>query len=149
MSATGVRTYLEPDLAREVARCARAQGRSESAVIAEAVRLKFAAGAEAVRQAAAETHKRQLNRIEARLDKAMRDQAVVKECLFAFARIWLEHNPPLEDDIADSMAASAAARFERFLDLVAASLERGGSIASGAFPNAYAPEDDQTLEPRV
>jgi hypothetical protein len=144
MSSPGIRTYLEPDLAREVARLARAQGRSESSVIAEAVRLKFAAGAEAVRQAASETQKRQLNRIEARLDKLLRDQAVVKECVFAFVRIWLEHNPPLEDELADSLAESAAARFERFLDLVAASLERGGSIASGAFPNDWAPEAGAT-----
>lgn len=138
MSSTGICTYLEPDLAREVARLARAQGRSESGVIAEAVRMKFAAGAEAVRQAAAEAQRRQLNRIEARLDNVVRDQAIVKECLFAFARIWLEHNPPLEDDVADAMAASAAARFERFLDLVAASLERGGSIASGVFASDWA-----------
>lgn len=140
MSLMGIRTYLEPDLAREVGRLARFQGRSESSVIAEAVRSRFAAEAAGAQAASAETKKRQLNRIEARIDKLMRDEALIKECLFVFMRIWLEHNPPLEDDLADSLAASAAARFDRLLDLVAVGLQRGGSIANGAFPD-YWPSD--------
>lgn len=127
MSATGIRTYLEPDLAREVARIARAQGRSESSFIADAVRATLAKGSEAVTRAAAETQTRRLNRLEARLEKLFRDQALIKESLLLFVRVWLEHNPPLDDAIADSAAASAEARFERFLDLAAQTLARGGA----------------------
>lgn len=127
MSATGIRTYLEPDIAREVARIARAQGRSESSFIADAVRATLAKGSEAVARAAAETQGRRLNRIEARIDKLFRDQALMKESLLLFVRVWLEHNPPLDESIADAAAASAEARFERFLDLAAQTLARGGA----------------------
>lgn len=127
MSSIAIKTYLEADVAREVARIARAQGRSESSLIADAVRATLAKGSEAVARAAAETQGRRLNRIEQRLDKLFRDQVLMKESLLLFVRVWLEHNPPLEDAVADSAAASAEARFERFLDLAAQTLARGGS----------------------
>ncbi len=127
MSSIAIKTYLEAEMAREVARIARAQGRSESSLIADAVRATLAKGSEAVALAAAETQGRRLNRIEARLDKLFRDQMLMKESLLLFVRVWLEHNPPLEDAVADSAAASAEARFERFLDLAAQTLARGGS----------------------
>lgn len=127
MSSIAIKTYLEADVAREVARIARAQGRSESSLIADAVRATLAKGSEAVARAAAETQARRLNRIEHRLDKLFRDQALMKESLLLFVRVWLEHNPPLEDAVADSAAASAEARFERFLDLAAQTLARGGA----------------------
>jgi hypothetical protein len=125
--ANGIKTYLEAEVAREVARIARAQGRSESSLIADAVRATLAKGSDAVARAAAESQTRRLNRIEARLDKLFRDQALMKESLLLFVRVWLEHNPPLDDAIADSAAASAEARFERFLDLASQTLARGGA----------------------
>lgn len=131
MNLTGIRTYLEPDLAREVSRAARAQGRSESSLIAEVLRARFAADSPGAATTSAEAQKRQLNRLEARFDKLQRDQALMKESLFVFVRVWLEHNPPIDDTIAESIAASAEARFERFLDLVAQGLSPGRSIANG------------------
>lgn len=131
MNLTGIRTYLEPDLAREVSRAARAVGRSESSVIAEIVRARFSADAAGAANASAETQKRQLARVEARIDKIQRDQAATKECLLVFVRVWLEHNPPIDDAIAESVAASAEARFERFIDLVAQGLPPGRSMANG------------------
>ena len=127
MSSIAVKTYLDADVAREVARIARAQRRSESSLIADAVRATLAKGSEAVARAAAETQARRLNRIEARIDKLFRDQALTKESLLLFVRVWLEHNPPLDDAVADFAAASAVARFERFLDLAAQTLARGGA----------------------
>lgn len=131
MNLTGIRTYLEPDLAREVSRAARAQGRSESSLIAEVLRARFAADSPGAATTSAEAQKRQLNRLETRFDKLQRDQALVKESLFVFVRVWLEHNPPIDDAIVESIAASAEARFERFLDLVAQGLSPGRSIANG------------------
>lgn len=131
MNLTGIRTYLEPDLAREVSRTARAQGRSESSLIAEVLRARFAADSAGAANVSAEGQKRQFNRLETRIDKLQRDQALMKESLFVFVRVWLEHNPPIDDAIADSVAASAEARFERFLDLVAQGLSPGRSIANG------------------
>jgi hypothetical protein len=136
MSTTAIKTYLEPELAREVARQARAQGRSESSIIADAVRLRLAAQSEGATQAAKETQRRQLNRLELRMEKVLRDQAMMKECLLLFVRVWLEYNPPLDEEIADSAAASAAARFERFLDLLLKNLSPGHSIAAQAFDAA-------------
>jgi hypothetical protein len=43
-------------------------------------------------------------------------------------RVWLEHNPPIEEHLEDSAAASAAARFERFLDFIANSIDSGRSL---------------------
>lgn len=136
MTTTAIKTYLDPDLARDVARLARAQGRSESAVIADAVRFRLAASSESVSRAASETQKRQLNRIEARLDKSLSDQAVMKECILLFVRVWLEHNPPIDDELAESAAASAEARFERFLDLLMKGLSQGRGIADAALNGA-------------
>ncbi|MBK8543567.1 MAG: hypothetical protein IPL62_08335 [Caulobacteraceae bacterium] len=146
MSATGIRTYLEPDLAREVARVARAQGRSGSSLIAESVRLRLASGVEAVQAKAAETQKRQLNRIETRVDKLQRDSMLMKECLLVFVRVWLEHNPPVDDALAESVAASAENRFERFLDLVEGGLQPGRSIANGALGDVISVEGEETAD---
>ena len=148
MSMNAIKTYLEPDLAREVARVARAQGRSESSFIAEAVRTRLAGGSEAAGAAAAETTKRQLSRLEARIDRIQRDQAMVKECLFVFVRVWLEHNPPIDERLADSIAASAGARFERFLDLAAQGLQPGRSMGDlgGELASAFAGKAEGQLE---
>ena len=140
MTTTAIKTYLEPDLAREVSRLARAQGRSESSIIADAVRSRLAAQSEG---ATGETQKRQLNRVEARLDKMLRDQAVMKECVLLFVRVWLEHNPPIDDELAESAAASAEARFERFLDLVMKGLSHGRGLADGALSGADEPHAER------
>lgn len=134
MATTGIRTYLPLELAKELARLARAQGRSESSVIAEAVAAKIAGHAASPH--ASETQKRQLNRLEARFEKLMRDQTMLKEALLVFVRVWLEHNPPLDDELAESLAASAENRFERFLDLVLAGLRPGRSIGAEVFDPA-------------
>lgn len=130
MSTTAIKTYLEPDLAREVSRLARAFGRSESSIIAEAVRTRVTGSGEEANGAARETQRRQLNRLERRLEKVLHDQAVMKECVLLFVRIWLEHNPPIDDAEAESVAASAEARFDRFLDHLMKGLTPGQSIAA-------------------
>lgn len=129
MRTTAIKTYLDPDLARAVARLARGQNRSESAVIADAVRTRLGEVSPSVVRAGSETQKRQLNRLEARIEKIVSDQAVMKECVLLFVRVWLEHNPPIDEAIAESAAASGAARFERFLDLVMKALTPGHGIA--------------------
>jgi hypothetical protein len=122
-----VRAYLERELADALSRRARAQGRSESSLIAEAVRARLAATSNQVLRAENETARRQLGRIEARLDKLIWEQLQIKECVFLFIRVWLEHNPPLEEGIEESAAISAEARFERFLDLLAEALASCGA----------------------
>jgi hypothetical protein len=122
-----VRAYLSPELAEEVARRAQAQGRSESSIIAEAVRSRLAATSDDALKAETETVRRQLNRLEARLDKLIWEQLQAKECLLLFIRVWLEHNPPIDADLEESAAISAEARFERFLDLLTHTLNTGGS----------------------
>lgn len=118
MSRTPMKTYLDAGLASAVTRLAASQKRSESAVIADAVRTRFASTSDAAGQAGAETQKRQLNRMEARFDKLLWEVTQTKQTMLLFIRVWLEHNPPLDPEIEDSAAASAEARFERFLDLL-------------------------------
>ena len=118
MSRAPMKTYLDANLAQAVSRLASSQNRSESAVIADAVRTRFANASDAAGQAGAETQKRQLNRLEARFDKMFWELAQTKQAMLLFVRVWLEHNPPLDPEIEESAAASAEARFERFLDLL-------------------------------
>lgn len=130
MSGAATSVYLPADLRAKVTRQADAQARSASSVIVEAVRFKFARKDDAPDGGA--VHR--IARIEQRLDKAIRDGAMVKESLLLFIRVWLEHNPPLDEHLEESAAASAAARFERFLDYVAGSLDSGRSIEHFAAP---------------
>src|SRR5262245_6932658 len=118
MSTVPMKTYLDPELARVVSRVAASQGRSDSAVIADAIRSRFASDSPDAISAQENTAKRQLARIEARLDKTIWEQTQLKACLLLFIRVWLEHNPPLDPDVEESAAASAEARFVRFLDLL-------------------------------
>jgi hypothetical protein len=126
--------YLPIDLRNKVVRIAEAQGRSTSSVIVEAVRLRLARP----EPNADSLSVHQLRRIETRLDKAIRDTMLVKESLLLFVRVWLEHTPPLDEAIEDAAAASAAARFERFLDYVANSIDAGRSVGEASETYAHA-----------
>lgn len=125
MAGLATSVYLPSDLRAQVVRHADARGVSASSVIVEAVRFKFARkedGAEPL-------NVRHVARMETRLDKAIRDGMLMKETLLLFVRVWLEHNPPLDEAIEDAAAASAAARFERFLDVVANAIDSGRSLS--------------------
>ncbi|MBI1252970.1 MAG: ribbon-helix-helix protein, CopG family [Hyphomonas sp.] len=128
MGSICLRTYLEPDLARKVSKLAERQGRSESAFIASAVRAMLATGDDGPARAANDSIKRQLGRIEAELLRVSGEQALQRELILTFVQVWLEHNPPLDDAIAESLAASADARLDRFLDLAAMTYSRGGAV---------------------
>lgn len=122
MAAELMRTYLEPDVARSVRNAARAQGRSESAIIAEAVHARLALIDPRVEAAETDTLSRALGRVERRIDKVIWEQTQLKECLLQFVRVWLEYTPPLDEEVEESVALAAEARFARFLQLVANSL---------------------------
>ncbi|MBL8544331.1 MAG: hypothetical protein JNJ63_11050 [Hyphomonadaceae bacterium] len=117
--------YLPPDLRAKVTRLADAQGRAVSSVIVDAVRQKLARAENAGGDSVALGHR--IARMEQRLEKVIRDSAMIKESLLLFVRVWLEHNPPLDEAIEESAAASASARFERFLDYVANAIDSGRS----------------------
>jgi predicted transcriptional regulator len=130
MARKGITVYLPPDLEAKVERLAYDQHRSESSVIAEAVRARLGPrNGEAMTDS---TEQRHLTRIDARLDKVIGEALVLKETLLLFVRVWLEHNPPLDEDQEEAAAASAEARFERFLHFVAEALQ-GKSLAE--FPS--------------
>jgi hypothetical protein len=114
MPAKGVTVYLPADLQAELLKATKTKHLSASGLIAEAVKRHFKAHPDGVSEGAT----RQLARVEARIDKLMRDNATLKEALLLFVRIWLEYTPPLAPDEEDDAAALAEQRFERFLDLV-------------------------------
>lgn len=133
MTSRSIKTSIPEDLARTLDRIAIEQDRSLSSLIAEALQTRFGAQTPRAQEAAVESTRRQLARIEARLDALVAEKAILKECLLVYVRIWLEQNPPIPDDIADSVAASAEARLDHYLQFVAEGLGGGRSLAGNAF----------------
>lgn len=142
MGSICLRTYLEPELARKVSKLAARQGRSDSAFIASAVRAMLASGEEGPARAAGDSVRRQIGRIENELLRISGEQAMQRELFLTFVQVWLEHNPPLDEAIAESLAASADARLDRFMDLAAITLSRGGAAHLHALAEA-APETEE------
>src|SRR5271169_6790261 len=104
---------------------AEKQGRSISSMVVEATRARYGRkDGEQIDPAL-----RHVARLEARLDKSVRDTIMVRACVLLFVRVWLEHNPPLDEREEASAAASASARFERFLDFVAQAIGSGRTLA--------------------
>lgn len=128
MARGGITVYLPRDLETRIRRIAHDQHRSESSVVAEAVKARFERG-EAAKDDNAD---RRLSRVDLRLDKAIGESLIIKEILLLFVRVWLEHNPPIDEEMEESAAASAEARFERFLDFVTQALGPGKSLGIGS-----------------
>lgn len=126
MARGGITVYLPRDLETRIRRIARDQHRSESSVVAEAVKARFERGEGAAKD---ENADRRLARVDLRLDKAIGESLIIKEILLLFVRVWLEHNPPVDEEMEESAAASAEARFERFLDFVTQALGPGKSLS--------------------
>lgn len=126
MPRKGITVYLPRDLEGRIQRMAKEQHRSESSIVADAVKARFDRRATEEDDVA----KRQTSRTEARLDKAIGEALILKEVVLLYIRVWLEHNPPIDEGLEESAAASAEARFERFLDFVAQGLAPGKSIAT-------------------
>ena len=138
MARNGITVYLPRDIEALVERLARDQGRSASSVITEAARIGLRRKPDTPEEAQARAN----GRIEARLDKAIRDTMLIKEATLLFVRVWLEHNPPIEEHLEDAAAASAEARFGRFLDYVARSIDSGRSLAQAPLSNGNADDED-------
>ena len=126
MPRSGITVYLPPALEERIVSLAKERHCSESSLIADAVKARFD---KRVLDTTSNAERERM-RTDARLDKAIGEALIMKEVLLLFVRVWLEHNPPLDPSIEESAAASADARFERFLDYVAQGLAPGKSIAS-------------------
>lgn len=127
MARNGITVYLPRDLESRIQRMAKDQHRSESSVVADAVKAQIERrDGGKLDEAAA---RRQTSRLDARLDKLVGESLILKEVVLLFIRVWLEHNPPIDESVEESAAASAEARFERFLDFVAQGLAPGKSLA--------------------
>ena len=130
MATRKLTVYLPPTLDEKVRKAAREQHRSESSVILEAVKMRLERG-DITNAVIEESARRQLSRVDARLEKVIGEGLILKEIVLLFIRVWLEHNPPIEEHLEESAAASAEARFERFLDFVAQQLSPGNSLGAG------------------
>lgn len=137
MPRGGITVYLPRELEARIRVMARDQRRSESSVVADAVKSRFANGGAADANGASN---RAQARIALRLDKLVGESLLIKEILLLYVRLWLEHNPALDADLAESAAASAEARFADFLDVVAQSVGTGRSLAYAAPTGASAEE---------
>src|SRR5262249_48245230 len=105
--------------------------RSESSVITEAVKAYFRPRDHETENAITQ---RYMGRIDARLEKVVGEGLILKEVMLLFIRVWLEHNPPIDEALEESAAMSAEARFERFLEMVAQALRGGQSAAHEGLP---------------
>lgn len=131
MPRKGITVYLPPHLETRVQKIARDQHRSESSVISEAVKARFAGrDGDPLPQL---SDQRAVGRLDARLDKVIGESLILKEVVLLFIRVWLEHNPPIDEAHEDAAAASAEARFERFLELVRDGLQSPRSAAHSGF----------------
>jgi len=129
MANKGITVYLDKDLEAKVRMAAIDEHRSESSVIAEAVRARLARHSSTPLNAP----ERFISRIDARLDKVIGEALILKEVMLLFIRVWLEHNPPVDEAEEDAAAASAEARFERFLEMVANTLKGGRTLGMVSF----------------
>jgi predicted transcriptional regulator len=129
MAARKLTVYLPPNLDAKVRKVARDQHRSESSIVLEALKARLERG-DASNAIIEESARRQLSRVDARLEKVIGESLILKEIVLLFVRVWLEHNPPIEEHLEEAAAASAEARFERFLDFVAQALAPGKSLGA-------------------
>lgn len=116
--------YLSEETQEKLQAIARKRKRSVSSLVSASVEQQLQDNANVVPESAV----RQLARIEARLDKSIRDAAMLKEIMLLFVRVWLEYTPPLAEDEEDDAAALAELRFERFLDHVRDAMAPGRSL---------------------
>jgi predicted transcriptional regulator len=116
--------YLSEETQEKLQAIARKRKRSVSSLVSASVEQQLQDNASVVPESAV----RQLARIEARLDKSIRDAAMLKEIMLLFVRVWLEYTPPLAEDEEDDAAALAELRFERFLDHVRDAMAPGRSL---------------------
>lgn len=136
MARNRITVYLSEDAEAKIKSVAHVRKMSISNLIANAVDQQIAQNPNVVPEGAV----RQLARIEARLDKTIRDAAMLREIMLLFVRVWLEYTPPLTEDEEDDAAALAELRFERFLDHVRDAMAPGRSMSAGleAGPNQEA-----------
>jgi hypothetical protein len=126
MPRKGITVYLSPDIEAKVTRLAVDQHRSESSVIAEAVRMRLSArGSEAPPETLLP---RLTGRVDAGFEKSIGELLTLKEVLLSFILLWLQHTPQIDEALEDAAADSAEARFQQFLKFVHEGLE-GRSLA--------------------
>ncbi len=140
MSRNGVTVYLPKELEAKVERLAFMQHRSVSSIITQAVRARIGderddGSVEALIDVVA-------RRLDARLDKAIGEQLILKEIVLLFVRIWFEHNPPIEEELEESAALSAEARHDRFVELIAQAVRGGRAIGGNMRASGEAPSMD-------
>lgn len=145
MPRSGITVYLPPALEERIVGLAKERHCSESSLIAEAVKARFDRRVIDTTNAS----ERERLRTDARLDKAIGEALIMKEVMLLFVRVWLEHNPPIDPSLEESAAASADARFERFLDYVAQGLAPGKSIASRELATPALHPDGDNARPVV
>lgn len=130
--------YLDDELTDRLEQLAARPGASKSAIVADALKARFARGAaieiDPVIKARLDRTTRSLSRIE-------RDLQIVLESLGLFIRYQLTVIPPLPE--ADQAAARALGqeRFQHFIDQVGRRLASAKSLTREVL-GRVAPEDD-------
>jgi len=127
MARNKITVYLSDEAEAKIKSAARARKMSISHLVAASVDQQITQNPNVVPEGAV----RQLARIEARLDKTIRDSAMLREIMLLFVRVWLEYTPPLLEVEEDDAAALAELRFERFLDQIRDAMAPGKAMGAG------------------
>jgi hypothetical protein len=138
MARGGITVYLPRDLEARVRRVAKDQRRSDSSIVADAVKARYAPGP-ITDETLEERARRQITCIDASLSRAIGETLIVKEVLLLFVRVWLDENPMINELPEEAAEPCGEARFERFLFCVAEALAQGKSLA-GEEPHLVAAE---------
>jgi hypothetical protein len=125
MARNRITVYLSPAAEKKLQAASKAQNRSISSLASATIERQIVQTGDVLTEGST----RQLARVEARLDKVIRDSAALREIMLLFVRVWLEYTPPLDESEEDEAAALAEARFERFLDHVRDAMGPKGSLA--------------------
>lgn len=115
-----VTLHLDPDIANALDAEAIRRGLNASRAANDALRRVLIDGGDA---AVADLVKVRLDRLDKRDVVRARELAIVKEALLLFVRVWIDYAGPLEESDDPDAAVDSEARFEGFLEMLAAQVE--------------------------
>ena len=139
-----ITTYLDDEASEALDRYHLKTRKSKSLIINDAVREVLLPSQPKDPSAALRKRLDQLGYQLKRHDEdVMGAVALLKEMLGLFVRVYLNHTPEVEQTDRGRASASGRKRFERFVSMLAESLETGRSILDEAIP----PESSELPSP--
>jgi hypothetical protein len=145
MKRARLNVFLEPKHARSLVDASRVNGVSQSSLVAAALASFLSPDAADRREAAII---KRLDRLSHQYERIERDQTIHIETLALFVRYFLSVTAPLPESQQDAARAAGRARFEKFIEQLAAHLQRGHSLVRDVHEQVY-PEAREFFGPQA